>query len=161
MVGYPVHGELLNWAAKDGPLGGYVVTLDGKVTPVTPEGVSWIRLSPSGHSVAVSVGSDQIVIYPIDGGKPYPVPGVLSGDYIAGWSLDEQSLYVYHATDVPARVFRLNLKTGKREFWKTLAPSDRAGVSAIEPVIIAPDGKSYAYGLNRRLSDLLVVEGLK
>jgi hypothetical protein len=41
-------------------------------------------------------------------------------------------------------------------------PSDSAGVEAVGPVLLLPDGKSYVlFGYTRILSDLHVVEGLK
>ena len=40
-------------------------------------------------------------------------------------------------------------------------PADPAGVERISNVLVAPDGKSYAYCYARLLSDLFVVEGLK
>jgi hypothetical protein len=40
-------------------------------------------------------------------------------------------------------------------------PSDAAGVSAISPPLVTPDGQSYAYNFIRTLSDLYLVEGLR
>jgi hypothetical protein len=45
--------------------------------------------------------------------------------------------------------------------FKEIEPPDRAGVLALGPVHITPDGKTYVYGFTRRLSDLHVVEGLR
>jgi hypothetical protein len=53
------------------------------------------------------------------------------------------------------------VETGRREVWKDLMPADPAGVERISNVLVAPDGKSYAYCYARLLSDLFVVEGLK
>jgi hypothetical protein len=40
-------------------------------------------------------------------------------------------------------------------------PPDPAGVEYIGPVLPTPDGKAYAYGYRRLLSDPYLVEGLK
>jgi hypothetical protein len=77
------------------------------------------------------------------------------------WSADGKSLYGYRPGKFPAKVTGLDLATGKRTLWRTLAPAHPAGVSQILPVVMTPDGPSYIYGYHRTLSDLDVVEGLK
>jgi len=42
-----------------------------------------------------------------------------------------------------------------------LTLEDLAGINRIEPIRVAPDGASWAYGYVRVLSNLYVVEGLK
>jgi len=51
--------------------------------------------------------------------------------------------------------------TGRRALWKQLTPLDPASVFSIDPVRIAPDGKSYVYSYRRMLSELYLVDGLK
>ena len=77
------------------------------------------------------------------------------------WSNDGRSGYIRDQTDVPARIFRLDLSTGKRQFLFELAPEDSVGLSRIRNVKVAPDGKSYAYTYERSLSELYLVEGVK
>src|ERR1700677_4154026 len=64
---------------------------------------------------------------------------------------------------VPRRknVYRLDVASGKRELVTTLAPTDLAGVTAIQNVRFTPDGKSYAYSFSRELSDLFLVENVR
>ncbi len=45
--------------------------------------------------------------------------------------------------------------------WKELTLEDLAGVVRIDPVRVAPDGRSWAYSYIRVLSNLYVVEGLR
>ena len=61
----------------------------------------------------------------------------------------------------PSKVQKLELSTGRLEPWKELALQDPAGVARIFPVRVTPDGRSWAYGYIRVLSNLYVVEGLK
>jgi hypothetical protein len=74
---------------------------------------------------------------------------------------DSRSLYVYQPGELPARVYRLDLQTGQRTFWKELMPSDPAGVETIGPILMTPDGKTCVFGYHRMLADLYLVEGLK
>jgi len=70
-------------------------------------------------------------------------------------------LFVTRPGDWPTRIMRLDITTGQRAPWRELMPLDNAGVQNIGPIRITPDGKSYVYGFQRRLSDLYLVEGLK
>ncbi len=58
------------------------------------------------------------------------------------------------------QVYRLDLATGRRELWKEFMP-DPAGIFEVLPLVITPDGKSYAYTYGRQFSDLFLVDGLK
>ncbi len=135
----------------------------GKPQAVTPEGINAIAfsLSPDGQFVA-GVGPDnKAYLYPVNGGEPRVIPGLASGDEPISWSLDGHALYIYRPGELPAKVFRLDLATGRRTFWKQLMPSDPAGVELIGPIRLSPDARTYVYGYHRTLSDLYLVEGLK
>ena len=83
------------------------------------------------------------------------------GEVPTGWTTDGRSLYIYRPSELPARVYRIEISTGKRMLWKQIMPSDSAGVDLISPILITPPGKSYVYEYGRTLSDLYLVEGLK
>jgi hypothetical protein len=50
---------------------------------------------------------------------------------------------------------------GRRELLKEVLPVDLAGVFLRNNIFLTPDGKGYVYSVERVLSDLYVVEGLK
>jgi len=77
------------------------------------------------------------------------------------WSADGGSLFAYKTRDTPARVFNVDIATGRRELWKTIAPADRSGLVAIDNIVMTPDTRSYAYSYQRILASLEVVEGLR
>ena len=59
---------------------------------------------------------------------------------------DERHIFVSRPQETPGRIFRIEIETGKREFWKELTPADPVGVvQATASVAISRDGKSYAY----------------
>ena len=144
----------------------YVQNVDGsKPRAVTPEGVS---VALPGFTVtndgkwAAAIGPDRkCSMFPLDKGEARSVPGVLPGEYPLRFSPDDKFLYLWKRGEIPARVTRLEIATGKREVWKDLLPVDPAGVERISNVLVAPNAKSYAYCYARLLSDLFVVEGLK
>ena len=135
----------------------------GKPRAISPEGYrSFARtVSPDGKLVAVRGPDQRLYFYPLAGGEPSAIPGLTAEDEPTAWSADGRFLYVYRRRELPAKVYRLDIATGRKELWRELMPFDAAGVVAISPPLVAPDGKSYAYRYVRTLSDLYLVEGLK
>jgi eukaryotic-like serine/threonine-protein kinase len=144
----------------------YVRDLDGgKLQPVTPEkvevSIGQDILSPDGKWIAVSEADQKAKLYPVDGGEPRPISGIAEGDVPVQWTADGRSLYVRRWDEMPARVFRLDLETGRRELWKQIMPADHTGVVKISGMLPTPDGRAYGYSYMRILSQLYAVEGLK
>jgi len=135
----------------------------GTPKPISPEGVSAaaFTVSPDGQWVAGVGPDDKGYLYPAAGGDPRVVNGFEPGDQPISWNQDGHSLYVYRTGEVPAKVYQLDLATGKKTLWKQIVPVDPTGVSTIGPILMTPDGKTYAYGFHRTLGDLYLVEGLK
>jgi eukaryotic-like serine/threonine-protein kinase len=145
----------------------WVQSVDGgKPRPMTPEGVAvglpGFAVTSDGNSIA-AIGPDRkCAIYPVDSaGSPRTIGGVAEGEFPLRFSADNRSLYVWKRGEIPARVSKVDVETGRRETWKDLIPVDPAGVERISNVLISPDARSYAYCYARLLSDLFVVEGLR
>ena len=135
----------------------------GKSKPISQEGVNGtaFALSPDSQEIAAIGPDEKGYLYPVAGGDPRPINGINQGEQPITWSGDGQSLYIYQPGELPARVYRLDLKSGKRTLWKELMPSDPAGVENIGPIYMTPDAKSCVFGYHRMLADLYLVEGLK
>jgi len=118
-------------------------------------------VSPDGLYVTATGRDGKSYVYPVGGGEPRPIPGLTEDDEISRFTPDGLSLYVFRHGEMPARVVRLNLATGRREPWKDVLPNDPAGVATITPILLTPDGRSYAYSYPRILSQLFLGEGLK
>jgi serine/threonine protein kinase/WD40 repeat protein len=134
-----------------------------KSEPISPEGVHGTAyvISPDSRFVA-AIGPDQRgYLYPVGGGEPRPIPGFKLGEQPVTWSSDSRSIYTYQPGELPARVDRLDIETGRRTLWKELMPSDPAGVENIGPVLMTPDARTCVFGYHRMLADLYLVEGLK
>jgi serine/threonine protein kinase/Tol biopolymer transport system component len=135
---------------------------EGKARPISPEGVNPAVVLSAKGDFAASVGPDhKIYLYPVASGEPVPVSGSEPDEAPTGWSADGRSLYVFRFGQIPAKVFELELSTGKRKLWKELVPADAAGIDTIRGVAITRDARAYVYGYIRTLSDLYLVEGLK
>ncbi len=137
----------------------------GQPRAISPEGIvaalPGFALSPDGKTVAAIGPERKAMIFALDGGAPRELAGVADGEFPLRFSPDGRYLYLWKRGEVPARVTRLEVATGRREVWKDLIPADPSGVERISNVRVTPDGKGYAYCFTRLLSDLFVVEGLK
>ena len=142
----------------------YVLDIEsGTSKPISPEGVdaNSFVISPDSNLVATTDAERNGHLYPVSGGDPKPINGFRNGERVITFGSDGNSLYVYHPGELPARVFRIDLKSGQRTLWKELMPSDPAGVETIGPILMTPDAKTCIYGYQRTLSDLYLVDGLK
>ncbi|HQQ78330.1 MAG TPA: hypothetical protein PLB01_13330, partial [Thermoanaerobaculia bacterium] len=133
----------------------------GKPLPVTPEGTSQGFVSPDSRQVLVKASGGALVLYPVDGGEARPVPGASPGDAVIRWSADGRSVLVSRNGEVPARIERLDVATGRREPVRTIGPADLTGVLSIGPFAFTDDLKSYAYACRRTSSHLFLVEGAR
>jgi Tol biopolymer transport system component len=141
----------------------YVYEMEsGKSQAISPEGVNGnaFTISPDSSMVA-AIGPDQKgYLYPVAGGEPTPIAGLNIGEQPINWTEDGRSIYIYQPGELPAQVYRLDVKTGQRSLWKQLLPSDPAGVENIGPIYMTHDAKTCVFGYHRMLADLYLVEGL-
>jgi eukaryotic-like serine/threonine-protein kinase len=134
----------------------------GKPKAISPEGMMGVWRSSDSRSVIAQGPDGKIAYYPLEGGPPREIPGTSAEDVACQLSTDGQFLYITgRKAELPTKVYRLNVTTGRRELWKEFTPLDTAGIDKVGPVHPTPDGKSYAYSYSRTLSDLYLVEGAK
>jgi eukaryotic-like serine/threonine-protein kinase len=133
----------------------------GKPRAVTPEGYTAVGpVDPDGKWAVVDGPDRKRYLYPLSSGEPTPILGLDLEDGVAQVSLDGRFVYVRRRAEVPMKVYRLELATGRKELWRTLMPGDAAGVSNLSP-LPTPGGESYVYNYIRTLSDLYLVEGVR
>jgi hypothetical protein len=130
----------------------YVQTIgSGELRAISPPGLQGgAVVSPDGQRVLVSI-NDKPLMLNVNGGDPLPVNGIEDGEQPVAWSGDGQFVLVSRTRDQSRTVSRVNLKTGARAPWKTIAPADLAGVVRLSGVHISSDEKSYAYSYTREL----------
>jgi eukaryotic-like serine/threonine-protein kinase len=140
----------------------YVLALaGGKPKAVTPEGTVCGPSSPDDRFV-VGVGPNSAVaIHPIGEGSPRPIPGLEAGFLPVQWSSDGSVLYGYHIGELPSRIYKVAIETGKQTPVQELRPGVPAGVVMVAPVQVSRDGKRFAYSYNQTLSVLYLISGLR
>jgi hypothetical protein len=137
----------------------YVQNINGGTPrPVTPENVSGRSVSPDGKFVFGRSAAGAL-LYPIEGGEARllkDVPNLAS----LGFDAEGKGLFLAQM-NVPAKIFRYDIASGRTKPVREITVADPAGAMAFIRIVLSPDGKSYAYTFRRSLSRLYVVEGLK
>jgi hypothetical protein len=141
----------------------YLIELsDGNAKPVTPEGVTGVIASPDGRKAAVTGPDGNWGVWPLDGSGLRPIPGLDSKYHVFGWTLDGSSLYAAYnqGQERSLKVYRVDVATGKMQFWKSFGDSLPAGAVAFMP-LFSSDASAYVYRYYQTLSQAHVVTGLK
>jgi len=131
----------------------------GLPSPVTPEGAIGTTASPDGRWVAVVAPDSTLMFFPLQGGEPRSVAKLGSLEEVCQWSADGRTLFVCRR-GIRLDVFGIDVRSGKRELWRSFEVPDPAGVW-MAGFVVTPDGRSYAYNYARTLHELYLVEGLK
>jgi hypothetical protein len=160
---------LFNGREKDRPFRSYILNPpDGQPQPISPEavecktpGYGWAPCFQVQEHEGLPVRIWQL--RSLDGGETRPAPWIGRDEALIAWGPDGNHAFVGGFTQPPFRVFRVHVATGRREPWLDTSPPDPAGVHSIAWVgtALTPDGRHYAYGYLRTLSDLFLVEGLR
>jgi hypothetical protein len=125
-------------------------------------GADCSTISPDSSGVACLDADGKGVIYSLAGGTKRPIPGFLIGERAIQWSAQGNFLFVGNPDEIPLRVFRLNLTTGKRELWREIRPPEAAGLNTDSfYLFMSTDGRAYAYTAWYIPSDLYLVTGLR
>ena len=64
---------------------------------------------------------------------------------------------MHSGTDLPARIDRIDVATGRRTLLAEIGPTDRTGLFSFDRYTVSRDGSQYAYRYWKRLSTLFVV----
>jgi len=155
---------LFGAAGDDGKDRLYVTDTKGtKPRPISGpiEALGWTVTSPDEKEVAVSDPVNGLQIFRLDGTPSRKIAGLERDDGVFAWSTDGKSLYVAKDGDVPLRVEQLDLDTGEKTLWRTLAPHDLVGVYWAGNLAVSRDARFWAYQVNRNTADeLWQVKGL-
>jgi hypothetical protein len=126
---------------------------------VTPDGTLVYAVTSDGEWVAVRDAQGAVTLHPVAGGTSRTLPKA-RGLAPQQFSRDGRSLFVRVIQQIPARIQRLELATGRLEPWREFAPTDRAGAIFVMALQFADDETSYAYSVLRVTNELFLVEGL-
>ena len=140
----------------------FVLDLSGvRPAPVTPEGTVCGPSAPDSRFVVGVKPNSAAAIYPLGGGSPRLIPGLEAGFLPVQWSSDGSVLYGYHQGELPSRIYKVSIDSGKQTVVRELRPGVPAGVVMVAPVQVSRDGTRFAYSYNQTLSVLYLISGLR
>jgi hypothetical protein len=143
----------------------YVQDLEGgPARPVTGEiGMGPSIVTPDSQRLLVRTpgGAGHWRFQALAGGAPQPAP-LKTYDRPLAFTPDGRALFVSPWSETgPTVVERVDVATGERSPWTEVRVEDKAGAGPMMPIVITPDGQSYAYSVHRVLSELYLVRGLR
>jgi Tol biopolymer transport system component len=136
------------------------VVPDGEPKPILDEGVVPEAITPDGQTVLALDRDRQWRWYPLNGGASRLAAGMTAADRaesVVGWSADGKELFIRTGSDVPARIDRLDILTGRRALLAEVGPADQTGLFVFLPTSVSKDGRQYGYSYAKRLSTLFIV----
>ena len=116
-------------------------------------------ITPDGTRFVARASDGRLHLVPFDGSAPRPVSDN-ENEIFAGFDGDDAA-FVWSPTQFPVTVERLDLRTGRRQPWRRLGPTDGVGVVPMTYLRVAPQGRALVYTFQRTLSELFVVDGLR
>jgi serine/threonine protein kinase len=136
--------------------------VDGKSVKLSDRYFAFRRkkISPDGKLILVFNPDLQSYVFSITDQKAEPIKGLEAGEEPIRWTRDSASIFVSNSS-LPAKVFKIELASGKRELFWEINPIDPAGVRAVRSVVISDDEQLIAYSYERRLSTLYTITGLQ
>jgi WD40 repeat protein len=155
--------------ASAGPTGETTVRrLDGRTGTVLATSAPFsgepdmaaLPVSPDGLSVAAKSVSGSLLVVPLDGRPPQEVPNTDANDVPVQWNQDCRHLFVYRAGEIPSRVFRVEISTGRRAPWKEIRPPD-ISATGLGSLHLTRDGRIGVYGYEHARATLYLVTGLR
>ena len=153
---------LLTGATEQQPMRSFEMDIEGgKPQPLGPPDFIGSAVAEDGKRIAGRNASTQAVVFDRETQKLQLIPGVEPQDQLQKWTADGNGLIVVSATPWDARVYRVELATGKRTLLQTVEPAEKAGSTQNVRLAYAEDSKTYVYSTVRILGTLYVVEGLE
>jgi hypothetical protein len=141
------------------PLRLFVVAMSGEAYPITaPVVVRNVAVSPDGQFVALLGADGKMLIYPVArAGTPRHVP---TSEVLAPilWN-EDHTIFVQHVgayKQIPTRISRIDLRTGRLEPWQELRPSDPVGINAITKVMMSQNAQTVVFNYRRVFSELFI-----
>ena len=159
---FPDGNHLLLAGAIEGqPLRTYEMDLEGgKLQALGPSDFTGVAVAKGGKRIAGRNSSAEAVVFDRETQKLQLIPGVEPREALAKWTEDGQALLVYLPTPWEARIYRVEVATGKRTLLQTVEPGEKAGSIIPMRLAYAERSKTYVYSRVRILGSLYMVEGL-
>lgn len=120
---------------------------------LTDEGVFGVgAVSPDGHTLAMVVGDQLLVVDVVGNAAPHAVPGTFADESVCGWYAGGAEVFV-RSKSPPLTVRRVNVTTAASTVAFEIWPP-RLGLRGVDAVVVSERGDAYAYSYGQELSRL-------
>ena len=133
----------------------------GTPRPITKEGIMYCMIAPNGLIAAMTPDSRLLLYSSVSTDQPEKEFILKSNEWPLRWTPNGQFIYISQPHERTVDLWRLEVATGRREFWMQLPPGSGNAYVKSESVVVSPDARSYAYTYDEHSSDLYEVRGLK
>lgn len=135
----------------------------GKLRAITQHGVIGPPVvSPDGMRIVARDLDWRPTLYQVVDGSAQPLDGVASGLAPVRFTADGRSVYFFPRAGAPrVQLLRYDFVTNKTLPLLEIVPADLAGIRNLAPLVVTPDGQSFAYSYARILSSLQLVDGMR
>jgi hypothetical protein len=142
---------------------GYVVDFQSaQGRALTPPLREWGPTSPDGRYLGAVPVEGEPTAYPVDQGTEFALAGIQGEDRLLAWTrrglLVTPDLSPGKHARPPARIFRVDPRSGARQLFTTLGPGEAPGADSIRSVFVTPDEQTIAYSYVRVASRLLLFD---
>ena len=94
--------------------------------------------------------------------RPTAVAGALPRDEPLAWSRTATRSGCSISDTTPAKIFRIELRSGRRSLWRDVPYPDPAAIDFMAlRVVMSADGTKFVYGYQKHQSELYVATGLR
>lgn len=132
---------------------------DGRPVCFTPDDVgvhmcSNHAVSPDGEWILLKNGDARLCLYRTRDGQARVIDDMHTDLFPNGWVAGGQGVFLRRWGSIPLVIYQYHLGDGRLDEWLRLQPDHHAGVTLISNAKLTPDGRSYAYGVTKQVSDL-------
>ena len=131
-----------------------------KLQPLTAEGIQG-PVTPDGKFLIVPGNGPSPELIPVESGSPIrEIKGWQPQERLIQLSSDGSEAFAANHKGLSASIFRIRMDSGNRQLVKTLEMRDPTGSFGVIRTLTTPDGRYFAYGTLRQLSELYLLQGL-
>jgi Tol biopolymer transport system component len=116
--------------------------------------------SPNGRHAIIRNSDGRLGLIDLTSGTGRGYDDLDSSVRPAGWAADSNSFFIFRNGELPARVHRIDVESGKSERWMEVWPSHRSGVDSINSMRLSADGERYACSYPMIDATLYLAQGL-
>jgi eukaryotic-like serine/threonine-protein kinase len=141
----------------------FLLDIDGKETPLTPEGIVAITASNDMKTlVTIDLSNDTFALSPFADSERHPLTQFDKGEIPFDFTLDDKALLFRKlGPNGSQEIWRMELASGKKTLLHTVQLPGVPAISNGLSVTASRDGKSYAYQYHPAISTEYLVEGLR